>query len=109
MVVANGQKPVDMIRTSIIQSCTTHVHVQHTHRHTKTHTNTKHTHTYTQTVCYNGVCLFTSYVYILSYKMKYWREYTLERHIEKYFGENNIGDLDTHILYIIGGLNIGDY
>ena len=36
----------------------------------------------------------------LTYKVKYWREYYLVKHIEKQFGGINIGDLNKVISYM---------
>ena len=37
---------------------------------------------------------------MIPYKMKYWREYYLAKHIEKHFGGINIGDLDKNVSYM---------
>ena len=42
------------------------------------------------------LCLCT----YVPYKMKYWREYYLAKHIEKHFGGINIGDLDKIVSYM---------
>ena len=37
---------------------------------------------------------------VISYKVKYWREYYLAKHKTKHFGGINIGDLDKIIPYM---------
>ena len=56
---------------------------------------------YCQGILSQAVCMLqlpiASYV---PYKMKYWREYYLAKHIEKHFGGINIGDLDKIVSYM---------